>query len=118
MECVDCGKQILPNEGAYTTYAFGGAGLVHHSSCGDPFGLKAKDAEITSLRAELAAMNKRWTDAEYELRAAARQDAEEKARLTSALKGIEVALARDEDVDGAMKIVLAALACRPQGEKS
>jgi hypothetical protein len=50
--CADCGKPILMNEGSY--YRKRGdntdIGQTFHSTCGDPFGLKAKDAEISRLR--------------------------------------------------------------------
>lgn len=109
-------------------------------------------------RAELVAMNKRWTDAEYELRAAARQDAdtieaqrrtldsvrsdrdesdaeirrlkarsaEEMARLTGAIgRAVLAVTVSGLTVEGyknacaqARDLLSAALACRPQGERS
>lgn len=92
-------------------------------------------AEIVSLRAELAEVHKALADQSddlLELRAAARQDAEEKARLTAALKPfVQLAEAIEctsdhtyDDGDhweieiGALRQARAALARRPQGEKS
>jgi len=109
--------------------------------------LKERDrvtAEIAGLRAELARSedwirllekthktNNRLADERRS--AAARQGAEEKARLRKALKPFaEIALERDSDLTGDDRIsgpdlaitprhvreARAALACRPQGEKS
>lgn len=102
--------------------------------------LRAAKAEIVSLRAELTANNKLYSISQSDLaavslqydaatavierlEAAARQDAEEKARLREAL-----ILARreisDHDSDyhhrtreSTIEAIRDALACRPQGEK-
>jgi hypothetical protein len=53
--CADCGKPIQMNEGSY--YRKGPAddiGKTYHTACGDPLGIKAKDAEIERLRSILA----------------------------------------------------------------
>ena len=58
--CAECGKPIMPNEGAYRTFE---PLRIYHSGCGDPLGIKSafatKDSEIASLRAELAASMRR-----------------------------------------------------------
>lgn len=51
--CADCGKPIDMHEASYyrkdpTT----DIGKSYHSMCGDPFGTKAKDAEIERLTKE------------------------------------------------------------------
>jgi hypothetical protein len=48
--CADCGKPIAMHEGSY--YRKDPAddiGRTFHSTCGDPLGIKAKDAEIDRL---------------------------------------------------------------------
>lgn len=53
--CAECGKPINPGEPAYAVSdPWGKTQLqkVYHSKCGDPLGIKAKDAEIERLRAE------------------------------------------------------------------
>lgn len=53
--CADCNKPIQNGEPTYFRSG-GGSGLADkffHSQCGDPFGIKAKDAEIEMLRSAL-----------------------------------------------------------------
>jgi hypothetical protein len=67
--CHDCQKPILPNETAYT-----GPEGFFHSDCGDPFGIKARDAEIARLQLSCAALKEECrgrADREDRLRAAA-----------------------------------------------
>jgi len=52
--CAECGKPVTIGQGSYYDRApHEDIGRVYHSGCGDPFGIKAKDAEITKLREEL-----------------------------------------------------------------
>lgn len=53
--CADCGKPINYGEPSYYSKdpAGGDFGKTYHSHCGDPFGIKAKDAEIARLRVAL-----------------------------------------------------------------
>lgn len=52
--CADCGKPIFGNQGSYyRKEPHEDIGQAFHSGCGDPFGLKAKDAKIDVLRAAL-----------------------------------------------------------------
>lgn len=53
--CAECKLPITDNEPSYYERdPFGGDfGKTYHSHCGDPFGVKAKDAEIERLRSEL-----------------------------------------------------------------
>jgi hypothetical protein len=51
--CADCGEPIRMDQGSY--YHQGPAddiGRSYHSQCGDPLGLKAKDAELPRLRGD------------------------------------------------------------------
>lgn len=48
--CADCGKPIKMGEPSYYRKdPAGDIGKAFHSTCGDPFGLKAKDAKIARL---------------------------------------------------------------------
>lgn len=53
--CADCGKPIGMSEGSYYKKAGDNSdiGQTFHSLCGDPFGLKSKDAEIAQLKQTL-----------------------------------------------------------------
>ena len=53
--CADCGKPIGVNEGSYYRKLGDNSdiGQTFHAMCGDPFGLKTKDAEIAQLRTAL-----------------------------------------------------------------
>lgn len=49
--CADCGKPIVMNAPSYyRADPAGGMGKSYHSTCGDPLGIKAKDAEIAEWR--------------------------------------------------------------------
>lgn len=71
--CGGCGKAIGLNEASY--YRKGpndDMGTAYHAGCGDPLGLKAKDAriaeleaEIKRLQAEVRRQNKMLDDAGY-----------------------------------------------------
>lgn len=52
--CTDCGKPIETGQGSYSRLDPAGViGKMFHSTCGDPFGIKAKDAEIARLKLEI-----------------------------------------------------------------
>lgn len=52
--CADCGKPIGMDEGSYYRKVHGlDIGESFHSTCGDPLGLKARDAAIDQLRTAL-----------------------------------------------------------------
>lgn len=52
--CADCGKPIQMGEGSYYRRdPASDIGQTFHSTCGDPLGIKAKDAEIERLRSIL-----------------------------------------------------------------
>lgn len=56
MICAGCGKPIGQYEPRYQSNPMGlgiGQDKFYHSQCGDPFGLKARDATIEQLRAAL-----------------------------------------------------------------
>jgi hypothetical protein len=49
--CADCGKPIaMHEESYYLKDPADDIGRTFHSTCGDPHGIKAKDAEIERLR--------------------------------------------------------------------
>lgn len=83
-------------------------------------------AKIASLRAELdlekglrSTLLANWQADTERKETAARQDAEEKARLREALKAAEAFIAlKVNDLSPTLRAIRAALACRPQGEKS
>lgn len=52
--CADCGKEIGMLDASYYRKEPGDEiGKSYHSRCGDLFGIKAKDAEIAHLQAEV-----------------------------------------------------------------
>jgi len=53
--CADCGKPITMGQGSYYQKNLADdLGHSYHAECGDRFSVKAKDAEITRLRARAA----------------------------------------------------------------
>lgn len=53
-KCADCGKPISMGEPSYYRPALhGDFGQSFHSHCGDPLGMKAKDARLADLDAEV-----------------------------------------------------------------
>jgi len=57
--CADCGKKIGMLEPSYYRKGDDDIGRAYHAACGDPYGLKAKDAEIELLRAEIEQLKRR-----------------------------------------------------------
>lgn len=49
--CADCGKPIFDGEAGWARSD--PYGKRYHAACGDPFGLKAKDAEIERLKHDI-----------------------------------------------------------------
>ena len=52
--CADCGKPIFGNQGSYySKNPDEDIGRAYHSQCGDPFGVRARDAEIARLKSAI-----------------------------------------------------------------